>query len=151
MWRSTTGVVGWLLSVENRSMEFSLPKRWKHHAVVVVLAAVSVVVTGAATRMTYRRFQLGQTFTEVEQEIAMLEEERTQLTDTLASFDEFATIEQAAREVLNLQREGEQVVILLPTGEPVTTSEAVNEEVVEEEVEPSNLVKWWGYFFGTEG
>lgn len=121
----------------------------KKRGLLLLLASAIIFTTIAATRITYRRFQLSRTLSEVEQEIADLEAQKAELTETLSSLNEFATIEQAAREVLNLQREGEQVVILLPNGEETTTTGEEETEAEPEELpEPSNPVKWWGYFFG---
>lgn len=125
--------------------------RIQRRLLLLVLVSAVVFVTVSAIRMTYQRFQLGRTLSAVEQEIVALEEERSVLTNALASFDEFSTIEQAAREVLNLQREGEQVIILLPTGEEAARSRIEEEEAATAEpVEPSNAVKWWAYFFGEQ-
>ena len=132
-------------------MEFMTPEM-KKRGLLLLLASAIIFTTIAATRITYRRFQLNRTLSEVEQEIADLEAQKAELTETLSSFNEFATIEQAAREVLNLQREGEQVVILLPNGEETTIAEEEEaSEEAEEAPKPSNPVKWWGYFFGDAG
>lgn len=130
-------------------MDFLTPQL-KKRGLLLLLASAIIFTTIAATRITYRHFQLNRTLSEVEQEIADLETQKAELTESLSSYNEFATIEQAAREVLNLQRKGEQVVILLPNGQeaPAPGEEGISEEASTEPPEPSNPVKWWGYFFG---
>lgn len=119
----------------------------RRRLLLLLIVSAIVFATVAAMRITYRRFQLSRSLTDVEREIAELELQQSALTDSLASFNEFATIEQTAREVLNLQREGEQVVILLPNGQEVTQEDSSQEEALELK-EPTNPVKWWAYFFG---
>jgi len=116
----------------------------KQRAMLAFIIAGILFVAISATRLTYRHWTLKSDLSAVEQEIAELEQEREKLSGTLAALDTVETIERQAREVLNLQRKGEQVVILLPTGEEAPV-EGVAAPV--EAIEPTNPVKWWAYFF----
>jgi cell division protein FtsB len=120
----------------------------KQRAMLAFFVAGILFVAISATRLTYRHWTLKSDLSAVEQEIAELEQEREELSGTLSALDSVEAIERQAREVLNLQRKGEQVVILLPTGEPAPIEGA--EAAPEEAPEPSNPVKWWAYFFGAQ-
>jgi len=124
---------------------------WKKRIVLIVMLSAAVFLVAAASKMTYRQFRLRGELTQVEQEIVELKAERAELNRSLDAFGELATIEKAAREVLNLQREGESVVILLPSGEDVLENQVEIEAVDEDAGEPKNIIKWWAYFFGEGG
>ena len=127
--RQDPSVVSSGAAVENRDMGYLTPQI-KRRAFLALAIAVTLFASVAATRITYRRFQLGREMSDVEKEVASLQEEQDALNEQLASLDDFSTIEQAAREVLNLQQEGEHVVILLPNGQETTTQK---EQAPEEE------------------
>jgi len=108
-----------------------------------VLAAL-LVVGAAAARLTYRNFRIATDIDQVEAEIAALEREKEEVESAIAGIQDVASLERAAREQLNLQREGEKVVILLPTGEEEVKPE---ETAVFVQKEPNNPEKWWKFFF----
>lgn len=120
--------------------------RLRVRIIVILFAAAAIAIAAAAARLTYRNYQIGQATDSIEAEIADLERERAELERTLASLGDVAAVERAARGDLNLQKEGEKVVILLPS-----EAEEEPEEVAFKETgsppEPSNPIKWWRYFF----
>lgn len=110
-----------------------------------VLSAALLIVVVSAARLTYRNYQMTQDIDRVAHEIAKLTEEKKELEQSLASLGDFANIEKEAREKLNLKREGEKVVILLPSGEEEIKTEETTGTVPQRE--PSNPEKWWKYLF----
>jgi cell division protein FtsL len=112
--------------------------------VLAILAAAVLSIGISAARLTYRRFRIAREVDRVEAEIAALERERAALEQSRSAADDIAMIERAARELLNLKREGEKVVVLLPSSD-VPKDEEQSQESPKKE---GNLEKWWEYFFG---
>lgn len=115
--------------------------------VAVLFATIAVVVAASATRLSYKYYVIGQEIGKVNKEIAELTKEKQNLEQSLASFDDAGVLERQAREKLNLQKEGEHVVILLPSGETQMKQDESTQKPPRAH-EPSNPVKWWRYFFG---
>src|SRR3990167_8832433 len=91
--------------------------RFRSRAMLTALIAAAMLTGTAAARVTYRRFHIVQEIRAVDAEIGTLKREKEELERTRDTLNDFATIEKAARELLSLRREGENVVVLLPTGE----------------------------------
>lgn len=122
------------------------------YVLLLVLVSAALLVVFAAVRFTFRANQIDNEIEEVEKEIAQLQEQKKELENSLANLEELEVIEQIAREKLNLKKEDEQVVILLPEENGSAEGSAPHEgeapAVEDEQPEPSNPMKWWAYFFG---
>jgi cell division protein FtsB len=80
---------------------------------------------------------------DLKQQVTSLEGRNNQLSDLIGYFQSSEYREKEARSKLNLQRPGEHVVVIPQAESRVESAVA---ETTEEE--PSNIVKWWNYFFG---
>jgi len=125
----------------------STMEQFRARFLVLALLALAMFAGISAVRMTYRHFRIERDVGRIEAEIIRLQEEREEAERALVALDDLTAIERVARETLNLKREGEQVVVVVPSGVPEAPPEG--EAVISEpEQEPSNPVKWWAYFFG---
>ena len=89
------------------------------------------------------RYQLETEISDLKQQVMSLEGRNSQLSDLIGYFESPEYREKEARSKLNLQLPGEHVVVIPPAEGRVES--AVAEDVTEG---PSNIVKWWDYFFG---
>lgn len=93
-------------------------------------------------RLAYRNYQLNVEELKLRSDITSLENEVQDLRNKIVYFQSDSYKEKMARAKLNLQKEGEQVVAIVPGPQA--------EEVKDEKKENfSNPEKWWRYFFGT--
>ena len=102
---------------------------------------VLIFIALALGRETYRKYQVQEKIDELQQEVTSLEQNNQELNDMIAFLQTDEYRERQARQKLDLQKEGEQVVI-------VPELEDVEEEVDKgTEIALSNSEKWWNYFF----
>lgn len=92
-------------------------------------------------RLAYRNYKFNVEETNLKQEIAVLENDIQNLKNQIVYFQSDSYKEKMLRAKLNLQKEGEKVVVITP--------EPKAEEIVEEKKEKlTNPEKWMRYFFG---
>lgn len=94
----------------------------------------------SAGRLAYRNYELSQEEEELRTNIASLELEIQDLRNKIVYFQSDAYTEKMIRSRLNMKKEGEQVMVVLPPKEA--------EEVVVEEDKRTNPQKWFDYLFG---
>lgn len=126
---------------------FGTVEQLRERLVLVLLATLTLFIGISAIRLTNRHYKIAHEVDRVNEEIASLEQERQTLEQSISSLNETAIIEHNAREKLNLQKPGERVVVLLPSGQPDVKSAAA--ALPPPPKEPSNPEKWWTYFFGS--
>jgi cell division protein FtsB len=93
-------------------------------------------------RLAYKNYQLNLEEARLNSDISSLENEIQDLRNKIVYFQSDSYKEKMIRAKLNLQKEGEEVVVITPS--------PVAEEVSEEEVDlpKNNPQKWLWYFFG---
>lgn len=121
----------------------------------VVLVAAGSALGVAAWREFRRSYVVERHAEEVRSDRAKLEADREALGKLLAAFKNPEALEREAKVRLNLRREGESVVVLVPGEEDV---EQVRPQTGESLPAPSspppsagfaaNAFSWWDYFFG---
>lgn len=95
----------------------------------------------SAGRLTYKNYQLNMEEAKLKEEVAVLENEIQDLKNKIIYYQSDSYKEKMLRAKLNLQKEGEKVVVITP--EP--KAEATEEELKDNRTNPQ---KWWDYFFG---
>lgn len=101
--------------------------------------------------------QVSHTVDELKEQVRELEERNSVMGADIESFDDASIIEQEARERLNLKREGEHVVVILPSDErDVDLDDSAilelytQQDLHEEKDEPQlfkNAKAWLNFFF----
>lgn len=92
-------------------------------------------------RLAWKNYQLNLEEMKLRQDVAVLENEIQDLKNKLVYYQSDSYKEKMIRAKLNMQKEGEKVVVITP--EPKV------EEVEEKQKRKlSNPDKWWEYFFG---
>ena len=115
----------------------------------VLLGIVLIVVIGvAAFKETKRMSAIDREIAVLEEEARMVKQDNMKLTDRIAYFNTEAYQERIAKEKMNLQKEGENVVVITKRPKEIVlgdTKEKIEEEAVQEDL--PNYVKWWQVFF----
>lgn len=92
-------------------------------------------------RLAWKNHQLNLEEMKLRQDVAVLENEIQDLKNKIVYYQSDSYKEKMIRAKLNMQKEGEKVVVITP--------EAKVEEIPEKERRKlSNPDKWWVYFFG---
>lgn len=107
------------------------------------------VIFFALIKETYRKKQVLDEIKQLQDEAARIEKENSEIREKLAYFDSRDFKEKEARDKLNLQDSGENLLIIKPS----LSKEAVLEtgenkvETRQEIIKSSNPRKWLDYFF----
>jgi len=91
----------------------------------------------------YYRYQVQKKINELNTEVANYKKQKEDLTKLIEYYQDPSNLENEARVRLNLKKEGEKVVIILPTAS--STSENATSGNYEN---MPNYKQWWYYFFG---
>jgi cell division protein FtsL len=91
----------------------------------------------------YHRYQVKKDLNKLNTEIANFNKQKENLNNLLDYYKNGSNLENEARVRLNLKKEGEEVVIILPT------ATSTNENKISGGIENMpNYKQWWYYFFG---
>ena len=117
---------------------------------IIVPAALFVIffVSSSVMRVFFKKSELEQSVSHIEQEIGQLEntnEELRRLIEYLKTPDYART---QARSKLGMHLPGEEVIVI--TGSAVSTPSLPRQGISEWEEQNSNLERWWKYFFYEE-
>lgn len=106
------------------------------------------LIAAAIARETIKKQQVQSEIDQLKAEAAKIERENSDLSDRIAYFQSKDYQEKEAKDKLNLQNPGENVVIVKPNAEnkavPVEDTPSNDKKLV---VRTSNIQKWWDYFF----
>lgn len=107
------------------------------------LLAIVLYMFYSVGRLAFRNYQLNVEELKLRSDITSLENEIQDLKNQIVYFQSDSYKEKMARAKLNLQKEGENVVAIVP-GPKV-------EEVTEKPIQENLSVpqRWWRYFFGS--
>jgi len=104
--------------------------------------AIVLYIVFSAGRLVYKNYQLNQEEANLKSEVASLENEVQDLKNQIVYYQSDSYKEKMLRAKLNLQKEGEKVVVI--------TAPPDVQQVTEEKKESlSNPQKWLRYFFGS--
>jgi cell division protein FtsB len=116
---------------------------------IIVLGLILLgLIIFAITKETYRKQQVQKEIDELKQEAAKIDKQNAELSDKISYFESKDYQEKVAKDKLNLQDPGENVVIVKPNSSIVPSTQEItqtNEKKLV--VKTSNIQKWWDYFF----
>lgn len=112
---------------------------------IFILILILIGVITAVTKESYRKYQISKETTGLKKEIESLKKENELLSNILDYLNSEKSLEKEARLKLNLLKEGEKLVIIIP--DKKTDSENQLLEDAEKE-QASNFEKWQKYLFG---
>lgn len=108
---------------------------------VLILVAILIFFLVNLGRTSIKYFSIKNEINDLEKEIISLEKENIELTTKINYFQSDFYKEKEAREKMNLKKPDEKVIIIIP---PDESTVAPKEKA---EINVSNLLKWWNYFF----
>ncbi len=109
---------------------------------IFILILIFIGVITAATKESYRKYQISKETTGLKKEIESLKEENELLSNILDYLNSEKSLEKEARLKLNLLKEGEKLVIIAP--DKKTDSENQSQKDIQE-TQSSNFKNWCGY------
>jgi cell division protein FtsB len=114
---------------------------------LAVLFVLCFLVLFAYARAYYADYQVEQEIKRLEAETKALQAKKLETLELLKQVQSTAFVEEQARQNLNLEKPGENMVIISRTNKTPRgqTAETV---VQDEEPQRSNVAEWWRYFFG---
>ncbi len=95
----------------------------------------------------YHRYQVKKDLDKLDTEIANFNKQKEDLNNLLDYYKNESNLENEARVRLNLKKEGEEVVIILPTATSTEKSGGINSQGSENIENLPNYKQWWYYFF----
>ena len=97
----------------------------------------------------YYRYQIKKGLDELNREITNLKKQKEDLGKLVDYYNDETNLENEARVRLNLKKEGEQVVIILPAATSTDESGKLISGLSEDNISNlPNYKQWWYYFFG---
>ena len=114
----------------------------------IFLITVSLVLIFGIFQNFYHRYQVKKDLDQLNTEVMSLNKQKEDLDKLLNYYKNESNLEKEARIRLNYKKEGEKVVVILPTA---TTSPGSNEITFSSPASDENLPnykQWWYYFFG---
>jgi len=92
----------------------------------------------------YHRYQVKKDLDKLDAEIANFNKQKEDLSNLLDYYKNESNLENEARVRLNLKKEGEEVVIILPTATSTENDKISSQKDIEN---LPNYKQWWHYFF----
>lgn len=92
----------------------------------------------------YHRYQVKKDLGKLDMEIANFNKQKEDLSNLLDYYKNESNLENEARVRLNLKKEGEEVVIILPTATSTESDKISSQKNIEN---MPNYKQWWYYFF----
>ncbi len=92
----------------------------------------------------YHRYQVKKDLDKLDTEIANFNKQKEDLNNLLDYYKNESNLENEARVRLNLKKEGEEVVIILPTATSTESNKISSQRDIEN---MPNYKQWWYYFF----
>lgn len=113
----------------------------------IFLVPILLVLIFGIFQNFYHRYQVKKDLDRLNAEVMNLNKQKEDLDKLLDYYKNESNLEKEARIRLNYKKEGEKVVVILPTA---TTSSGGNETIFTPFVSDENLPnykQWWYYFF----
>ncbi|MCX6812902.1 MAG: septum formation initiator family protein [Candidatus Azambacteria bacterium] len=114
----------------------------------VFLIPISLALLVGIFQQFYHRYQVKKDLGKLDTEIANFNKQKEDLNNLLDYYKDKSNIENEARVRLNLKKEGEEVVIILPSATSTGESNGINSQGSENIENMPNYKQWWYYFFG---
>jgi len=108
----------------------------------IFLIPIFIALLFGISQQFYYRYQVQTKLNELNAEVANYKKQKEDLTKLIEYYQDTSNLENEARVRLNLKKEGEKVVIILPA------ATSTNENAVSDGDENMpNYKQWWYYFF----
>lgn len=111
----------------------------------IFLIPIFLILVFGIFQNLYHRYQVKKDLDRLNAEIISLNKQKEDLGKLLDYYNNPSNLEKEARVRLNYKKEGEKVVVILPTatssGDKIISAPSLNNENM------SNYKQWWYYFF----
>lgn len=116
--------------------------------VIVLVGLIFLgLVSFALSKELMRKHRVNQEIEEVKKEITSLEKKNKELAALIEYLNTDSYKEIQARQNLNLQKEGETAVAVMPVERSLEEASGTEKFDIPVDEESSNVKKWWNYFF----
>jgi cell division protein FtsL len=121
---------------------------WLLRLVIVLGIILLGLIAFAITKETYKKKQVQGQIDDLKQQADKIDKQNTELSDKISYYGSADYQKKVAKDELNLQDPGENVVIVKPSSiaQPQATEETPSNDK-KLVVLVSNVQKWWDYFF----
>ena len=120
-------------------------KLLKSRIFFIFLVPIFVALLIGIFQQVYYRYQVKKELDELKAEIANSKNQKEDLKKLIDYYKDESNLEKEARVRLNLKKEGEKVVIILPTATSTENNDTLSQQDIEN---MPNYKQWWYYFFG---
>ena len=110
----------------------------------IVLIPIFLALLVGIFQQFYHRYQVKKDLDRLDTEIANFNKQKEDLNNLLDYYKNESNLENEARVRLNLKKEGENVVIILPTATSTESDKISSQRDIEN---MPNYKQWWHYFF----
>lgn len=118
-----------------------------HSKIFTIFAVILAGLTlSALVKEVSNTFKVQKEIDKLEKHAEELEQKNNELKQVVEYLNSPAYQERAARENLNLKKQGE-IAVALPSSNTLTEPE---DQTNKDQQKPSNLRLWWNYFFGVK-
>lgn len=108
---------------------------------------ISVFIFSGFLKITWQKIEIQREIDKLKTEAGKLEADNKYFSDILDYIGSESFKEREMRLKLNLQKEGEKVIIISDESEKIKAEQGTAKENADAAVKP-NYKKWWDYFFG---
>ena len=123
-------------------------KLLKSRIFFIFLIPVLLALVAGIFQEFYYRYEVKKDLDKLNTEIANLNKQGEDLNKLMDYYSNESNLEKEARVRLNLKKEGEKVVIILPTATSTNESGETISKTPENIGSLPNYIQWWYYFFG---
>ena len=113
----------------------------------IFLIPISLALLIGIFQQFYYRYQVKKDLDKLDTEIANFNKQKEDLNNLLDYYKNESNLENEARVRLNLKKEGEKVVIILPAATSTEKSGGISSQGSENIENLPNYKQWWHYFF----
>ena len=113
----------------------------------IFLIPILLALTVGIFQKLYYRYEVKGELDKLNAEIANLNKQKNDLSQLIDYYKNESNLEKEARVRLNLKKEGEKVVIILPQATSTNGNKEEITEVSENMENLPNYKQWWHYFF----
>lgn len=117
---------------------------------IIIIPALLLVIfiLTAVTRETYKKNQIQKEIDSLQAKAQQIEKENLAIQEKIAYFDSSNYKEKEAKDKLNLQDPGENVVVIKPSvAKEAQIEQKTSSDLPAGEPKIPNPAKWWDYFF----
>ena len=114
---------------------------------IFLIPILLVLIVGIFQKLYYR-YEIAGELNKLNAEISDLNKQKKDLNQLLNYYKNESNLEKEARVRLNLKKEGEKVVIILPQATSTGESDKIISKLSSDILSLPNYKQWWYYFLG---